>query len=77
MRPQRITRIVNAAASQNRYIVWLECQHKVSLTLLQVKSMPNYKIGDAMDCPFCPDPTLVEVRQETSARALWKEAGEP
>lgn len=83
MRRQKITRVVDAMAGQNRMILWLECTHKVSLDartvmadtelLRTLRGKPTH-----WDCPFCEDPPSEDVRATTkTATQLYKEAGEP
>lgn len=82
MKSQKIVKVVDAFSNQARAIIWLECHHKVSITLAQAATLPRGYIqslrpGGKLDCPFCPDPPPEVVRQEKSARELYKEAGEP
>lgn len=84
MRERAVTRVVDALQSQDRYIIWLECHHRVSLSLRQLQANPTImaQLHEAEKskrwlCPFCAPPDPEEVRQEKSATQLWKEAGEP
>lgn len=78
-RLQPVVRKVNALEAQGRMILWLECKHTVSYTLLQLASSKGEmqrRIEDASEwmCPFCPTPN--EIRQLTPQQ-LWRAAGEP
>ena len=82
MRTQKITRVVDALASQRRMIIWLECHHKISLTERELAKLPpNYlidlQIFGQTECPFCPDLPPVSEREQKSAAQLYREAGEP
>jgi hypothetical protein len=83
--PQKrlITRHVNAIAAQQRYILWLECKHTVSITARDVQAHPDRHYLEYVQaqsswlCPHCPDPSPTQVRQEKSAQQLFAEEGEP
>lgn len=83
MQIQKITRIVDAMKSQGRVIIWLACHHKISLSQVEVATLPpNYlrdlaHVYQQTDCPFCPDLPPVPEREKMSANQLWKDAGEP
>lgn len=60
MKPtRRIVRVVDAMLRQSRLVVWLECQHKVSLTAVELAETPmvyeQLKHATHMTCPFCAD----------------------
>jgi hypothetical protein len=82
VRTQKITKVVDALVNQQRVILWLQCHHKVSITQLQLASMPKGYLeavtrSGEYDCPFCPDPSPEQVRENKSVNQLWREAGEP
>jgi hypothetical protein len=83
MRTQPVTRRVDAVGSPlPRYVLWLGCGHKITLTLREVAAMTHadqvsVQASPTWPCHFCPDPTPEVVREAKSAHQLWKEAGEP
>lgn len=85
MRNRAIVRVVDALASQQRIIVWLECKHTVTITTLQAHDMTaqevaHMKPGNPWPCPHCPDPpppTAEDLRRLKTAQQLYREAGEP
>jgi hypothetical protein len=68
-RLQNIVRRVDALGGQQRYILWLECGHKASLSAMTFAACPSMiqQVQTAAQwlCPFCPDPPPPEksVRQ--------------
>ena len=84
MRTRKIKRVVDAKDTQGRVIIWLvDCTHKISFTVAELAQLPPNYLADlvqvygTIECPFCDDPPPEVRRQETSARQLWKDAGEP
>lgn len=91
MRLQRAIRLVDATVTQDRYIIWLACSHKVSVERRQLHvgmSIKSYTIGqidllkkadanEEIECPFCPDAPPADQQPRKSTRLLWREAGEP
>lgn len=83
MRRQDIVRVVDMLnGPQSRVVIWLRCNHKVSIDLLTIKTRPDLalelKSGRThWDCPFCEDAPPEDVRVGKSAAQLYKEAGEP
>jgi len=82
MRLQKVTKFVDATASQQRVVLWLECHHKVSITLLQIHAggtgyMRDLSAATQYECPFCPDEPKPLTRDQKSAAQLYREAGEP
>jgi hypothetical protein len=69
-------------ASQSRAIIWLECHHKISITRVQLATLPGDYLTRVsqqgkIECPFCPDAPAESTREQKSAQRLYKEAGEP
>ena len=83
MRRQGLVRVVDMLnGPQQRVVLWLACNHKVSIDHLTLLRRPDLqrelKSGRRdWDCPFCPDPPPEDPRQTKSAAQLYKEAGEP
>jgi hypothetical protein len=81
MRAQKLLRVVDALATQNRVILWLECDHKVTVTAQDLVregwNVQRIKDQPWAMCPFCPDPPPEVKQAAKSANQLWKEAGEP
>lgn len=81
MRAQKLLRVVDAMATQNRVILWLACEHKVSVTA-QAMMKEGWNVQRIKDqpwamCPFCPDPPPENPQAVKTPQQLFKEAGEP
>lgn len=61
---KKVVRFVDAMTSQRRFIIWLECHHKVSITEKQHEANPglvfDIQVQGKMVCPFCPPPAADE-----------------
>jgi len=81
MREQPVKHIVDATATQQRYIIHLTCGHNLSLFEKDLRATPH--LSDQLatathwQCPYCPDPVPDKAEQEPTAQQLWREAGEP
>lgn len=80
MQHQRITRVINALASQDRILVHIACGHTQSiwrrdLMAAPLGAPPEFVVGETYPCPKCPD--LPPQPREKSPRELWRDAGEP
>lgn len=84
MRLRTIKRVRDLiATSQNRVtIAFIECQHVVSLSAVDVHTMGAHELRalsatHQYPCPHCPEETIEEVREQKTSTQLWKEAGQP
>lgn len=81
MRAQKIVRVIDARASQDRVILWLACEHKVNITAIDMAkngwNVDRIKDHPEAMCPFCPDPPPEDPQAVKTPQQLWKEAGEP
>jgi hypothetical protein len=81
MRAQKIVRVVDALAAQQRAILWMACGHKVTVTEMELR-MQGWNIQRIKEqphamCPFCPDPPPEDQQAAKTPQQLYKEAGEP
>jgi len=74
MRTRKIERVVKLST---RAVVWLACNHKVSIRHEAMVQYPGLDDLKWFMCPFCPDPVPEVTRLEKTPQQLWKEAGEP
>lgn len=82
MRIRKVLKMVDARRAQRRVIIHLECAHTLTIVdhaigthvLQEFQAHPE---DTQMHCLHCPDITAPEQRRETTARELWKDAGEP
>jgi hypothetical protein len=83
MQHQRITRVINALASQDRILVHIACGHTVSVWRRDLMATPfgassQLIIGETYPCQKCHDlPEPPPPTREKSPRELWRDAGEP
>lgn len=81
MRARKIIRVVDALAAQQRVILWLECEHKVTVNERELRAqgwnVQRIKEQPHAMCPFCPDPPPEVTQAQKTPTQLWKEAGEP
>jgi len=74
MRIQKVKRVLDLRASQQRVNFILECGHSI---FMDDTIHEDLLTVPALICDRCPDLTPLEIRGEKSPQQLWKEAGEP
>ena len=82
VKAQRIVKVRDLLATQQRITVLCACGHWTSISELDARAMDRRALAlitpdNEFPCAHCPDPAPEELRRDKSATQLWKEAGEP